>query len=93
MLYPAVGDIVRYYDLDGGNQKGQMMIGKISYVSRNLGKEKSGWTVEIIELDQLRNDNTGSNSNGGAGSGGGLYYTDYPNYQTRKSKTKIRDLL
>ena len=96
MLYPAVGDIVRYYDLDGGNQKGQMMIGKISYISKNMGKEKSGWTVEIIELDRLRNDSSASstNSNGGVGStsSGGSYYADYPNYQTRKSKTILRDL-
>ena len=87
MLYPAVGDIVRYYDLDGGNRKGQMMIGKISYISKNAGREKSGWTVEIIELDQLRNDDTAT-----TGSTGGVYYVDYPNYTTRKSKTILRDL-
>jgi hypothetical protein len=79
LLYPSVGDIVRYYDLDGGNAKGQILIGKISYISKNLGNEKSGWTVEVVPLDNVDDSKA--------------YYTDYPNYQTRKAKTTVRDLL
>ena len=30
------------------------------------GREKSGWTVEIIELDQLRNDDTATGSSSGS---------------------------
>lgn len=71
LLYPAVGDIVRFYDLDGGKTKGQVLVGRISFIQKNLGKEGSGWSVEISELDDV-------------GSG---YYTDYPFQQRRSKKT------
>jgi guanylate kinase len=70
-LYPAVGDIVRFYDLDGGQSKGQLLVGRISFIQKNLGKEASGWSVEISELDNV-------------GSG---YYADYPFQQRRSKKT------
>lgn len=70
-LHPAVGDVVRYYDVDGGNSKGQVLVGRISFIQKNLGREGSGWSVEISELDNV-------------GSG---YYTDYPFQQRRSKKT------
>ena len=50
-LVPQIGDIVRYYDLDGGEQKGQVLVGKISYVfgSRAYG----GFSVELNELEDV----------------------------------------
>ena len=35
-------------------------------ISKNVGCEKSGWTVEIIELDQVRNDDTATGSSSGS---------------------------
>jgi len=50
-LVPQIGDIVRYYDLDGGNQQGEVLVGKISYVfgSRAYG----GFSVELNELEDV----------------------------------------
>ena len=50
-LIPQIGDIVRYYDLDGGDEKAQVLVGKISYVfgSRAYG----GFSVEINELEDV----------------------------------------
>jgi len=50
-LVPQIGDIVRYYDLDGGEEKGQVLVGKISYVfgSRSYG----GFSVELNELEDV----------------------------------------
>ena len=61
-LWPKVGDIVRFYDVDGGDERGQVLVGRISFIQTNLGKEGSGWSVEIAELDDV-------------GSG---YFADYP---------------
>lgn len=50
-LVPKVGDVVRYYDLDGGEEKGQVKVGKVSYVfgSRAYG----GFSVELYELEDV----------------------------------------
>lgn len=61
-LWPKVGDIVRFYDVDGGDERGQVLVGRISFIQKNLAKERSGWSVEISELDDV-------------GSG---YFADYP---------------
>jgi hypothetical protein len=76
-LYPAVGDVVRYYDLDGGNPQGQLCVGKITYIQKNMGQEKSGWTLEVTPLQDI-------------GSG---YFADYSTYQQRQAKVVLRDLL
>ena len=51
-LLPRPGDIVRFYDLDGGNARGQVLIGKLSYISTKIGKERA-WTAEITELEDV----------------------------------------
>ena len=48
-LYPKVGDLVRYYDLDGGNQQGQVLVGKISF----LIKTSAGWIAELTQLEDV----------------------------------------
>ncbi len=50
-LVPQIGDVVRYYDLDGGKADGQVLVGKISYVfgSRAYG----GFSVELNELEDV----------------------------------------
>ncbi|GKY93240.1 hypothetical protein MPSEU_000291700 [Mayamaea pseudoterrestris] len=52
-FYPTAGDIVKYYDLDGGKTDGQWFLGKISFIQRNIGNEGSGWTLDIAELEDL----------------------------------------
>jgi hypothetical protein len=63
-LYPKVGDFVRYYDLDGGKADGQVLIGKISFIQKNIKQKKtnndsssssSGWTVELTEMEDIGN--------------------------------------
>uniref|UniRef100_A0A7S3KXT1 Guanylate kinase-like domain-containing protein n=1 Tax=Amphora coffeiformis TaxID=265554 RepID=A0A7S3KXT1_9STRA len=51
-LLPKPGDIVRFYDLDGGNARGQVLIGKLSYISTKIGSERA-WTAEITELEDV----------------------------------------
>lgn len=51
-LLPKVGDMVRYYDIDGGKDDGECLVGKISYITTDLGQEKS-WTVELTELENI----------------------------------------
>lgn len=50
-LVPQIGDVVRYYDLDGGKEKGQLLVGKISYVFGS--KEFGGFSVELYELEDV----------------------------------------
>jgi guanylate kinase len=71
-LYPKVGDFVRYFDLDGGKEDGEVLVGKISYIQKNIGKEGSGWTVDITGLEDV----------------GDGYYADYPSRQRAKKATK-----
>lgn len=51
-LHPKAGDMVRYFDVDGGKKDGQVLVGKISYISTDLGKENS-WTTELTEMDDI----------------------------------------
>mmetsp|Transcript_28087 Transcript_28087/g.39490 ORF Transcript_28087/g.39490 Transcript_28087/m.39490 type:complete len:566 (-) Transcript_28087:292-1989(-) len=51
-LYPKIGDIIRYYDLDGGRADGEVLVGKISFLSKSIGKENC-WVVEITELENV----------------------------------------
>jgi guanylate kinase len=51
LLYPKVGDFVRYYDLDGGKANGQELVGKISYITKKMGSDD--WIAEISELDDV----------------------------------------
>lgn len=77
--YPKIGDIVRYYDLDGGLEKGQVLVGKIVYVSPKqkvqdqLGEKE--WLVDLCELDYV-------------GSG---YYAEYSS-RTAPRKRTTRDI-
>lgn len=58
---PKIGDFVRYYDVDGGQADGQVLVGKISYIqsigkndgtaSNNDGTNK--WLVEITEMEDV----------------------------------------
>lgn len=63
-----LGDIVRYYDLDGGQEKGQILVGKATYVYEKLAsdlKEKNGskeWNVEIEELEDMGQGHYSENS-------------------------------
>ena len=50
-LVPKVGDVVRYYDLDGGEARGQVLVGKISYVFGS--KAYGGYSVELYELEDV----------------------------------------
>lgn len=49
-LHPKIGDLVRYYDLDGGNQQGQELVGKITFLSR-VGSQ--GFLAELAELEDV----------------------------------------
>ncbi|CAJ1954226.1 unnamed protein product [Cylindrotheca closterium] len=60
-LHPQVGDLVRYYDLDGGDQKGQELVGKISYIVPVLSKKNSG--ADGNSSSQSKNNNNNNNEN------------------------------
>jgi len=47
-LYPEIGDIVRYYELDGGKVDGQVCIGKIDRIN-------SAEQVEVVPLENVGN--------------------------------------
>eukprot|EP00537_Pseudo-nitzschia_pungens_P011718 CAMPEP_0172390136 /NCGR_PEP_ID=MMETSP1061-20121228/6854_1 /TAXON_ID=37318 /ORGANISM="Pseudo-nitzschia pungens, Strain cf. pungens" /LENGTH=634 /DNA_ID=CAMNT_0013120427 /DNA_START=278 /DNA_END=2178 /DNA_ORIENTATION=- len=49
-LLPAIGDVVLYYDLDGGKADGRVLVGKISYV---FGSPTSGYSAELNELEDV----------------------------------------
>jgi hypothetical protein len=68
---PRVGDVVRYYDVDGGRADGQVLVGKISLIqpasssSSSSAKAYDGrnrWLVEISEMEDV----------------GDGYYAEYP---------------
>ena len=48
-LHPKIGDLVRYYDLDGGDRLGQQLVGKITF----LTKTSSGFLAELTELEDV----------------------------------------
>lgn len=87
-LYPKVGDIVRYYDLDGGKIDGQVLVGKITFIQERLvdaakqqqqqpmdHAHESAWLVEVTQMDDL----------------GDGFFADFPGRQRQKKK-KLRDL-
>lgn len=49
-LHPAIGDIVRYYDLDGGRSDGQALVGKITFIQPGGTK---GWLIEVTPLEDV----------------------------------------
>ena len=49
MLTPKIGDLVRYYDLDGGDRRGQELVGKITF----LTKVPLTYLAEITQLEDL----------------------------------------
>lgn len=51
-LVPQVGDMVRYYDLDGGNVRGQECVGRISFLIATSGT-KSGFLAELTPMEDL----------------------------------------
>lgn len=51
-LLPNIGDVVRYYDLDGGQSNGQVLVGKISFVFGSASAT-SGYSVELNELEDV----------------------------------------
>jgi len=78
--YISIGDIVRYYDLDGGKEKGQVLVGKATFVYQktvsDLDKGSIGdpeWIVEIEEFEDI----------------GQGYFSEY---SSRKSKHVVRNL-
>ena len=75
-LYPQAGDFVRFTDLDGGQQDGQVMVGRIRFIQKNVGGEGSGWTLELVEMDDL----------------GQGYYADYGSRQRWTKGSVYRDL-
>ncbi len=46
---PKVGDVVRFYDLDGGRVDGQELVGKISYISSSSNK----WIADVTEMEDV----------------------------------------
>ena len=50
--YPKIGDFVRYFDLDGGREDGQVLVGKITFFQKKKGEE-NGWLVELTELEDV----------------------------------------
>lgn len=70
---PKIGDMVRYFDMDGGLADGQVLVGKISLIQpiRSESTSDDGtnkWLVEINEMEDV----------------GDGYYADYPSRKRRK---------
>jgi len=70
---PKIGDVVRYFDMDGGLAEGQVLVGKISLIQpiRSEPTSEDGtnkWLVEINEMEDV----------------GDGYYADYPSRKRRK---------
>eukprot|EP00980_Cylindrotheca_fusiformis_P027654 scaffold21824_cov89-Cylindrotheca_fusiformis.AAC.1 len=75
-LHPKIGDLVRYYDLDGGNQKGQELVGKITFITSlmtndNNKKKKKDFLVELTELENV----------------GDGYFAEYSSQKRMRKKT------
>jgi guanylate kinase len=71
---PKIGDVVRYFDMDGGLADGQVLVGKISLIQPIRSSESTSndgtnkWLVEINEMEDV----------------GDGYYADYPSRKRRK---------
>lgn len=71
---PKIGDVVRYFDMDGGLAEGEVLVGKISLIQpiRSETTSEDGtnkWLIEINEMEDV----------------GDGYYADYPSRKRRKS--------
>ena len=71
---PKIGDVVRYFDMDGGLAEGEVLVGKISLIQpiRSEPTSEDGtnkWLIEINEMEDV----------------GDGYYADYPSRKRRKS--------
>ncbi|KAL7464670.1 hypothetical protein ACHAXS_005003 [Conticribra weissflogii] len=78
---PKIGDVVRYFDVDGGRSDGQVLVGKISLIQeilpssgstsppRNESDGTNKWLVEITEMEDV----------------GDGYYAEYPSRKRRRS--------
>jgi len=52
ILLPEIGDVVRYNDLDGGREDGQVLVGRIAYIqTTSAPTDQSKYLVEITELE------------------------------------------
>jgi len=49
--YPKAGDIIKYFDLDGGDDRGEVLVGKITLIETSLKKPPADWTVEVRRLE------------------------------------------
>jgi len=79
--FPKIGDVVRYYELDGGKVDGQILVGKISFIQqRNSenGYDAPEFLIDIAELDDLGNG----------------YYTEYSGRkrQSKRSTQKLQSI-
>ena len=85
--FPKIGDVVRFDELDGGREDGEILVGKISLISP-IGKPpddydlddeeydgRGRWLLELQELEDV----------------GDGYYADYPS-RVRRSKRSLRNL-
>lgn len=57
---PKIGDFVRYFDVDGGQADGQVLVGKISYIQSIGGSDANEstdgtnkWLIEINEVEDV----------------------------------------
>jgi hypothetical protein len=49
-LHPKIGDVVRYFDLDGGRDDGQVLVGRITFIFGTKGR----YIVEVTELEDVK---------------------------------------
>jgi guanylate kinase len=49
-LHPQIGDVVRYYDLDGGKADGQVLVGRITFIFGSKGR----YIAEITQLEDVQ---------------------------------------
>eukprot|EP00956_Cyclotella_meneghiniana_P035338 scaffold114051_cov73-Cyclotella_meneghiniana.AAC.3 len=79
---PKIGDIVLYYDLDGGSSTGQTLVGKLSLIqpikssngntsNNTKTNDDDGTNKWLVEITQLENVGEG-------------YYAEYPSRKRRK---------
>ena len=52
-VLPQPGDIVRYFDLDGGDARGQVLVGRIGFITAKIGSQPPQWMAEVTELEQM----------------------------------------
>ena len=72
-----MGDCVRYFDVDGGRDDGQVLVGKISYIQATGPSDATSpdWLVEINEMEDV----------------GDGYFSEYPSRKRRKAALRKLD--